>query len=217
MQGTRPKRTNGKPAVQARSIETRRRILEATIRTLIDDGYHACTTTEIVRRAGVARGAYSHHFGSQPELISAALHYLGEQRLEALERALARVRGGDRLTQFIELLFTQVYSGDLFEALVELWVAARTTAFLRPIVSDVGLEFRERVMTLFEAELGIGGDQELRRQLECIIDPMIGTSFTSMLRGRTYLRQHTRFWRDLLAQLIREHVLPATTAPPAQK
>jgi len=198
-------------ATQARSLETRRRLLDAAVEALIKEGYHACTTIEIVRRAGVARGAYIHHFGSQPELMRAALHHLADKRLQSLERSLKRVKGGDRIGQLIEMLFTRLYSGDLFEAMCELWVAARTTPYLRPIVWETGLEFRDRVISLLEAELTVDGRprDNLRERIECVIDPMIGAGLTSLLRGRRHLLKHTDVWRDLLVQFVTDEAAAA--------
>ena len=66
-----------------RSAATQARLLDATIESLVELGWAATSTTEVVRRAGVSRGAQVHHFPTKEDLVLAALDYLLERRLRA--------------------------------------------------------------------------------------------------------------------------------------
>ncbi|MDT0307905.1 ScbR family autoregulator-binding transcription factor [Streptomyces sp. DSM 44917] len=64
-------------AKQERAIRTRRRILEAAALVFEREGYQGATITEILRAAGVTKGALYFHFPSKEEL---ARNILLEQR-----------------------------------------------------------------------------------------------------------------------------------------
>ena len=50
---------------QARSVATRRRLLDAAVETLLSLGLARTSTTEVCRRAGVSQGALFKHFASK--------------------------------------------------------------------------------------------------------------------------------------------------------
>jgi AcrR family transcriptional regulator len=49
--------------------ETRRRVLDAVIATVVDVGYYKASSNEIARRAGVTWGSIQHLFGSREQLM----------------------------------------------------------------------------------------------------------------------------------------------------
>jgi AcrR family transcriptional regulator len=58
---------------QIRSVETRERLILATLDEIHERGYHAATTQDIAARALVSRGALLHHFPTRAELVLAAM------------------------------------------------------------------------------------------------------------------------------------------------
>ncbi|MFE0174908.1 ScbR family autoregulator-binding transcription factor [Streptomyces sp. NPDC059002] len=60
-------------AKQARAIRTRRAILEAAARVFDEHDYQAATITEILRTAGVTKGALYFHFQSKEDLAHGVL------------------------------------------------------------------------------------------------------------------------------------------------
>ncbi|MFE0178741.1 ScbR family autoregulator-binding transcription factor [Streptomyces sp. NPDC059002] len=60
-------------AKQARAIRTRRVILEAAAKVFEEHGYEAATITEILRVAGVTKGALYFHFQSKEDLAHGVL------------------------------------------------------------------------------------------------------------------------------------------------
>ena len=63
-----------------RSASTRAALLDATIASLVQDGYANTTTSRVAERAGVSRGAHLHHFQTRQALVAAAMERLAERR-----------------------------------------------------------------------------------------------------------------------------------------
>src|SRR5687767_4439256 len=75
---------------EERSAATRERLLDATVECLVDLGYAKTTTTEVVRRAGVSRGAQVHHFPTKADLVQNAVVHLASKRREELRNEFSR-------------------------------------------------------------------------------------------------------------------------------
>ncbi len=129
---------SGKPRqTQAERVAAMRaRLLDATIDCLVEQGYSRMSTNDVVRRAGVSRGALAHYFPTKAELVSAAGARLIAERVvefEVMFRALPSER--QNVAEAIDALWSY-YEGPTFAALLELIVAARTDAELRAVLAD---------------------------------------------------------------------------------
>lgn len=118
-------------AVQSRTIDVQRRILDAAVEVLLEDGYGGATTLRIQEKAGVTRGRLLHHFPSRAALLIAATHHLANARVSALDEDKQWPDDpAERIDAAIEAMavtFTQGY----FWAATELWIAARHDDELR--------------------------------------------------------------------------------------
>lgn len=134
-----------------RSAATRARILDAAIDCLQELGYARTSTTEIARRAGVSRGGQLHQFPTKVELVTSAVErLLGRRRTEFLEAFERLPAERDRATAAIDLLWSMV-QGATFDAWLELVVAARTDAELRPAVASMTERLRGTIEETFRA------------------------------------------------------------------
>jgi len=80
-------------AKQARSDRTRRRILDATLRLMVERGPGSVSHRAVSEAAGVSLGAITYHFGSKADL----LEHVHREHLSAVhERAHAAMRGEQR-------------------------------------------------------------------------------------------------------------------------
>lgn len=139
----------GRRTQEERSAATRERLLAATVECLAELGYAGTTTTEISARAGVSRGAQLHHFPTREELVITAVDYLLEKRHhEFFDRFARRPPGAEPAIAAIDILWSMM-SGPAFHAWLELAVAARTDATLRPVVQDLSRRFIETVENSF--------------------------------------------------------------------
>lgn len=149
-----------------RSDATRGRLLGATIDLLVEVGWARTTTQLVAERAGLSRGAQLHHFPTKADLVVSAVTYLADRRLSELHDELATGTPGPDVGRALAVV-ERAYSGPLFLASLELWVAARTDPDLRrvllPVERTIGLRMRELCRELFgqtlpEATVALAGD-----------------------------------------------------------
>jgi AcrR family transcriptional regulator len=117
-----------------KSAATRRQIVEAALRCVVDLGYSCTTTTVIAENAGLSRGAMLHHFPSKIDIVRAAVEHLHAKRLKAFRRAIDKLpRDETRVHRALEAYFEHV-KHPMYVAFLELWVASRVDPELRAIL-----------------------------------------------------------------------------------
>jgi AcrR family transcriptional regulator len=116
---------------EERRAETRAKLLDATIRSLLDVGYAGTTTRRVAELAGVSQGAQTHHFPYRVDLVAAAVEQLAKRRGAELQRLAAELPEAReaRVRGILDLLWED-FSSDLFAAFVKVWVAAADDADL---------------------------------------------------------------------------------------
>jgi AcrR family transcriptional regulator len=110
-----------------RRAATRGALLDATLEVLAEVGYGNLTTSQVVARAGVTRGAQAHYFATKAELVVAGLRHLTERLIDEMVSQPSRHALGER--EQYELLLNRLWevnSGPASTALMELFVASRT-------------------------------------------------------------------------------------------
>jgi AcrR family transcriptional regulator len=123
-----------------RSATTQARLLDATIECLIERGWAGTSTTEIVRRAGVSRGAQVHHFPAKEDLVLAAVEHLLDRRIREFKATFADLPAAQRSpAAAMRLMFDRCFHAT-FEPWLELAVAARTD----PELHDRFVQFESR-------------------------------------------------------------------------
>src|SRR6202008_280002 len=117
--------TNPRKTQEQRRTEMRARLLEATIESLMEDGYAATTLRAVAARADVSSGAMTHHFPRRVELVAAAVENLVEQRVTVLRPLIEKLPGSheERVHALLDILWSD-FSGPIFTVFVKLWVAA---------------------------------------------------------------------------------------------
>jgi AcrR family transcriptional regulator len=130
-----PKSASAAPARRSQSerrAETRGRLLDATIESLIEVGYAGTTIRHVTELAGVSQGAQSHHFPHRVDLVASAFEQLAEQR-ESRYTERARELPDDpaeRIRALLDLLWED-FSSPLFTVALKLWIAAAEDEELR--------------------------------------------------------------------------------------
>ena len=131
-----------------RREETREALLVATVDCLVEKGYANTTTREVAIRAGVSRGAQTHHFPTKTELVAAAVEYVFDRQAQGFREGFAALPQEQRtLDQAVGLLW-EIVSGPSYAAVLELTVAARTDPGLRVVVHGMSTLLERTVIGL---------------------------------------------------------------------
>jgi AcrR family transcriptional regulator len=149
---TRARRTNAQ-----RSAATQTRLLDATLECLVELGWAGTSTTEVVRRAGVSRGAQVHHFPTKADLVLAAVEYLLDRRTDEFAAMFADLPLAERSPATAMRLLAEHFSGDTYAAWLELLVAARNDPALRARFIEFEARSFEQRLTTFKGMFGDAG------------------------------------------------------------
>ncbi|KPF92133.1 TetR family transcriptional regulator [Novosphingobium sp. AAP83] len=143
---TRTGAAKAEPGRQSlKSAATRARLIDATIRCIVQHGYANTVTPMVAAEAGLSRGAMLHHFVSGDALIRATIVELHERRLKAFRRA-SQANLGDVRSMVRD--YWQQLQKPGFIAFQELAMAARTDAALAEILLPLQSEFTQRFQAL---------------------------------------------------------------------
>lgn len=201
-----------------RTRAMRERLLAATIDCLGQHGWSRTSTTLVSQHAGVSRGAQLHHFPTKNDLVLAAVDHLATSRQAALmARIEALPRGRDRTRAVLGAL-ADLFTGPLFLAALELWVAARTDPALRQPVADLESRFVRRAHRYAVAALGADEASPGNRELvQATLDLVRGLGLADTLTDDVVRRDRILDrWADVLdAQLVRLSPAGGSTPPPA--
>ena len=113
-----------------RSARTKMALLKATLASLAENGYTGTSTTDVVKRAGLSRGALAHHYPSKAQLVAEAAAYLINKRIESTSRMLRKLGPGKVSIETWMRVQWEAYE-KWFPANIEFMVAARTDSVLR--------------------------------------------------------------------------------------
>lgn len=169
----------GTPARRSQSerrAQTRGRLLEATIESLIEVGYAATTIRRVTERAGVSQGAQSHHFPHRVDLVATAFEHLAEQRIERYRERAAELPEdrAARVRALLDLLWED-FSSPLFTVAVKLWVAAAEDAELRERLVPVEKRINRNVAALSAEVAGeLGAEPGFDRLLAVAMNTVAG-------------------------------------------
>jgi AcrR family transcriptional regulator len=181
------------PRTQAqRTAATRAKLLDAAVESLVELGYARTSTQGIARRAGVSRGAQLHHFPTKESLVVAAVEHLVDKRLtEILETKPDPDRG-------IEILI-EAFSGPLFHAALELWVAARTESSLHEAMIPLERKVSDALHT---GSLAIMGDRLSPDAIDLSIELARGFAVSALMRSpesdREFRERLLPVWKALV-------------------
>lgn len=184
----------------------RARLLEATVECLVEHGFAGTSTTLVSERAGVSRGAQLHHFPTKNDLVVAAVEHLTEKRGAELAAAAVGLPTGSRRTRAVLQMLADHFTGPVFTAALELWVAARTDEALMsavgPLEQRVGRETHRMTVDLLGADESRPGTREL---VQATLDLVRGLGLANTItddarrRGRILDR-----WADVLDRHLKE-------------
>lgn len=191
---------------EERSRAMRQRLLEATIECLVEVGWSGTSTTLVSQRAGVSRGAQLHHFPTKNDLVLASVEHLSASRQDDLLERLERLPSGRRRTRAVLEMLSELFTGPLFVAALELWVAARTDPGLHRAVSALearmGRDAHRSTVEALDVDESLPGNREL---VQATLDLARGLGLATTLTDDTARRRRIldRWAETLDAELRR--------------
>ena len=126
-----------RPTQEQRADAMRARLLEATLDLIAEEGWAQTSTQKICKRAGVSRGAQTHHFPTKDSLLIAAVREIVARYQRELDTIKGDSGGPSRnLEDVFDFLWEACFEGNLLNCWMEVMVAARTDEALRPSVCE---------------------------------------------------------------------------------
>lgn len=121
-----------------KSALMRRKLINATIESLVDVGYSKTTAVEICRRAEVTRGALFHHFDSLATLLATTMSDIYERNFLADSNGV----GIESLDEWINAVWGKLKRSE-FKAVIEIWLAARNEPEMAGTLMPVIAKYNE--------------------------------------------------------------------------
>ncbi len=197
---------------EERTRAMRQRLLDATVECLVEFGWSGTSTTLVSQRAGVSRGAQLHHFPTKTALVLAAVEHLSDARRQELQAAAAELPTGPRRTRAVLEMLAVHFTGPVFSAALELWVAARTDEALReavgPLEQRIGRETHRSTVELLGFDQSRAGVREL---VQATLDLVRGLGLANTLTDDAARRKRIL---DRWAEVL-DSAVPAVGGIPA--
>jgi AcrR family transcriptional regulator len=131
-----------------RRATTRAALLDAALECLIEDGYAGLTTRKVAERAGVSQGTQMHYFPTRARFVAEAIRYLALKLLaEMREQDSVHPRSDRRRLELMLDRSWEMHTGPVFQATMELWVAARTDPEIREAMDEVARDVTRMIAT----------------------------------------------------------------------
>lgn len=205
-----PRQPRGRDPRQDRSRATRQRLLEAAVACLAELGWSGSTVSVVAERAGVSRGAAQHHFPTREDLFTAAVEHVAAERSAALRAlppaASPAAAAGDagEATAAVVRGVVDLYTGPLFRAALQLWVAAANEEQLRSRVAAlearVGREAHRMTVALLGADESVPG---VRETVQGFLDMARGLGLATLLTDDSARRDRVvAQWSHLLTTAL---------------
>ncbi len=138
----------------SRSAPTRRRLVEAAVATLKEDGFVGASARAIAERAGSNQGLIFYHFGSVTNLLLAALDEVSAERLRDYSEAVGRVTSPGELVEVATDIFRTDLDAGHMTVLAEMIAGASSVPGLGAEVAERIHSWREFARSAIEDSIG---------------------------------------------------------------
>ncbi len=168
--GSTVEKRRGRRSQPERTAVMQKRLLDATVESLVEVGWAKTTLPEVVKRAGVARGAQVHHFPTKSSLIKAVgehLIYTSRRDFESYFQSLDPDEKSilSALDGLWNLLKTPTWV-----AIMELGIASRTEEAASGVIVDFIRNVDKNVMEFVKLNFtDLGNIDEIEMILKVVI------------------------------------------------
>lgn len=119
-----------------KAFATRMRLLDAAMRVIAQDGFHAANNARVAQVAKVVRGVINYHFPTPDRFLEGLVAHIELRKTERLAQMAADLRSasGEHVDAAIDAYWALLHE-EPFLAFAELEDAARTVPGLRPLLA----------------------------------------------------------------------------------
>ncbi|MHA7901564.1 MAG: TetR/AcrR family transcriptional regulator [Henriciella sp.] len=177
-------------------------MLEATLDLIAEEGWANASTQKICKRAGVSRGAQTHHFPTKDSLLIAAVREIVLRYQKEMDLiADSQNDGRYGLEELFDFLWEACFEGNLLNCWMEVMVAARTDNALRPAVleTDAVAIQSMRALAQSRATSGVAVEKDAADIIELTVYLLRGMVVQN---GVHHDLDHRRRLFDLWKQLV---------------
>jgi AcrR family transcriptional regulator len=174
----RPVRT--RRTQEERTAETRRALIDASIKVIHRLGYGGATTALIAEEAGVSRGAILHHFGTRAVLMAEVIRDVFEREHAEYARLDAEAHLGHRVADWPAMLW-QVFSQPSGLAVLEILQAARSDRDLSDRVTATQQAIEELATATMKARFKTPADGAFVDRMRLVVWAIRGLSIAKVL------------------------------------
>jgi AcrR family transcriptional regulator len=195
------------PTQAERSAATREKVIAATIDCLVERGYAGATVAAVAERAGISRGALSHQYPDKQGLVIDTIEEIARRRSLELHEQIEGLRPGRRrVARGLDELW-DAFTGPVFVAALEVYVAARTDVVLAPRIGRLETELDQRLREF----IGVLVADRAPADLDAVADVLVNT-----LRGIALLwatgaprAPLERTWQRVRAEALERFARPS--------
>lgn len=119
-----------------KALATRARLLDAAMRVIAQDGFHAANNARVAQVAKVVRGVINYHFPTPDRFLEGLVAHIEQRKGERLAQMAGDLRGasGEHVDAAIDAYWALLHE-EPFLAFAELEDAARTIPALRALLA----------------------------------------------------------------------------------
>lgn len=183
-----------------RSESMQRRVLDATLRCIGEQGYIGVSLQDIADMAGISRGAITHHYPSKIDLTSAAIQHFVQWRYDRVHAAFEG-KENIELRERLDILWKEFQA--IFPITFELIVALRAD-------KDLLAKYRENALTRIE-EITTGYDDFFPELSGMKVPGVVvavmaafyrGAFIESVSRDPAYIEEMKSVFQDMLMKYL---------------
>ncbi len=197
---------------EERSRETIHKLVEATLDSLQEYGYHGVSLAKIIEKAGVTKGAWSHHFKSKAELIAHAADQMLQGAIESGKEAhptLKDLPEDERLPFVLDYFWENFEQGKRRDVWVEVYIASRTDAALRKYLEPVIQKFHDSLNRVWREYFVLIDEQD--SSVETVMNLFVfmtrGMAIQSLVKDDPdYYRTFRNQWLKMITPLVKVKV-----------
>lgn len=192
----------------------RERLLDATLAVIFDEGTARATAEKICKKAGVSRGAQTHHFPTKAKMLVAAIERISRKHDDHMRAEVENLNPGkDPSLAYLDLMWDTFQDQYYVQVGLDMYAQARTDADLQQAMATFDQNLIENTREFAEQLDGNLLEPELAGELmELSVFLLRGLALHRGLHSDAERQRRRIFdlWLNIFARILND---PSITAP----